>query len=111
MLRSASGGGHVNRMGISEAISRELTYATCIARTLLLTRRVKPDARLSITEWAERWASERPNAPAVLCQDRVVTWSALDPGANRFARWTKQLGLKKGDVVTLFMDNSPEYIM
>lgn len=98
-------------MGLSEAISREVTYASAIARTLLLTRHVRPDAKLSITQWSERWARERPNAPAVLCQDRIVTWSELDAGANRYARWTTKLGLKKGDVVTLFMDNSPEYIM
>jgi len=98
-------------MSLSEAIGREITYATCIARTLYLTRRVHPDVRLSITDWTERWARQTPDAPALLCQDRVVTWSGLDEGANRYARWTKELGLKKGDVVTLFMDNRPEYIM
>ena len=98
-------------MDISGAIGREVTYATCIARTLLLTRRVHPGARLSITDWTERWAKERPNAPAILCQDRVLTWSALDQGANRYARWTKEIGLKKGEVVTLFMENRPEYVM
>ena len=98
-------------MALSEAISREVTYASAIARTLFLTRRVRPDAKLSIAQWAERWARERPRAPAVLCLDRIVTWSELDAGANRYARWTKELGLNKGDVVTLFRDNSPEYIM
>ena len=98
-------------MGISEAIGREVTYATCIARTLLLTRHVHPNARLSIADWTERWAKERPNAPAILCQDRVLTWSELDQGANRFARWTREIGLGKGDVVTLFMENRPEYVM
>src|SRR5579863_6880959 len=98
-------------MGISEAIGREVTYATCIARTLLLTRRVHPDAKLSITDWTERWARETPNAPAIFCQDRVLTWRDLDQGANRFARWTAEAGLKKGDVVTLFMENCPEYLM
>jgi fatty-acyl-CoA synthase len=98
-------------MGISEAIGREVTYATCIARTLLLTRNVHPGAQLSITAWTERWARERPNAPAIFCQDRVLTWSELDQGANRFARWTRKINLKKGDVVTLFMENRPEYVM
>ena len=41
----------------------------------------------------------------------MLTWSDLDRGANRFARWTREMGVKKGDVVTLFMDNRPEYLM
>src|SRR5579872_3465093 len=102
--------GH-RRMSISDSVGRELIYARCIARTLWLARGVHPDAQLSIARWAERWAVEKPDAPAILCQDRVLSWFDLDQGANRYARWTRQLGLKKGDVVTLFMDNRPEYIM
>ncbi len=98
-------------MSISEAIGRELIYVTCIARSLWLARHIHPDARLSIAHWTERWAVEKPDAPAILCQDRVLSWFDVDQGANRYARWTKELGLKKGDVVALFMDNRPEYIL
>jgi fatty-acyl-CoA synthase len=70
-----------------------------------------PNAKLTIADWTERWARERPDAPAVLQDDRIVTWRELDAGANRYARWAKSLGLKKGDVVTILMENRPEYIM
>lgn len=98
-------------MGLAGAVSREWIYASAIARTLLLTRRVRPDARLSITEWTERWARETPDAPAILYQDRTLSWADVDQGANRYARWSRELGLKKGDVVTLFMENRPEYVV
>src|SRR5579872_290620 len=97
-------------MGLAAAVGREWTYASSIARTLLLTRRVHPEARLSITDWSERWARERPDAPAILHRDRRLSWGELDQCANRYARWSRELGLKKGDVVTLLMDNRPEYI-
>ena len=98
-------------MGLSEAVSREAVYIAAVARTLKLTRAVHPDAKLTIADSTERWARERAHSPAILHEDRIVTWGALDEGANRYARWTKELGLSKGDVVTLLMENRPEYVM
>ncbi len=98
-------------MGLFEAVSRETVLVAAIARTLRLTRGVHPDARLTIADWVERWAKERSAAPAILHEDRIVSWAELDQGANRFARWAKALGLAKGDVVTILMENCPEYVM
>jgi fatty-acyl-CoA synthase len=98
-------------MGLSEAVSREVTYIAAVARTLALTRGVRPDAKLTIADWIERWAKERPQSPAILYQDQTVTYSALNEGADRYAHWAMTLGLRKGDVVTLLMENRPEYVM
>jgi fatty-acyl-CoA synthase len=98
-------------MGLPDAIRREFIYISAVARTLKLTRNVKPDANFTAADWIERWARERPSSPAVLQGDRTVTWAELDAGANRFARWAASQGLRKGDVVSLLMGNSPEYLM
>jgi fatty-acyl-CoA synthase len=98
-------------MGLSEAVNREAVYIAAVARTLLLTRGVRPDAKMTVADWTERWARERPESPAILQDERIVTWAALDAGANCYARWALQLGLKKGDVVALLMENRPDYIM
>jgi fatty-acyl-CoA synthase len=98
-------------MGLSEAVNREAAYIAAVARTLMLTRGVHPDANLTIADWTERWARERPASPAILHEDRIVSWGELDAGANRFARWGQATGLRKGDVVTLLMENCPEYVM
>ena len=98
-------------MGLYEAVSRETVYIAAVARTLRLTRGVHPDAKLTIADWVERWARERANSPAIFHEDRIVSWAELDRGANRFARWAKALGLAKGEVVTILMENRPEYVM
>ena len=98
-------------MALPGAIAREATYIGAIARTLLLTRRVRPDAKLSITRWTDRWVRQTPNSPALFHEDRALTWAEVDEAANRYARWSREIGLRKGDVVTLFMDNRPEYII
>ncbi len=98
-------------MALSDAVTREAVYVAAVARTLMLTRHVRPDAKLTIADWTERWARERGDQPAILQQDRVVTWRELDAGANQYARWAKSLGLQKGDVVSILMENRPEFIM
>ena len=74
-------------MGLADAANREATYIAAVLRTLKLTRPVHPDATITIADWIERWARERPEAPAIFFQDRVVTYRDLDRGANRYARW------------------------
>ena len=98
-------------MGLAEMVSREAIYIAAVGRTLAMTRPVHPDAKLTIADWIERWARERPKSPAVLYEDRIVTYGELDAGANRYARWAYALGLRKADVVSLLMENRPEYIM
>ncbi len=98
-------------MGLADAVSREAIYIAAAGRTLAMTRPVHPGAKLSVADWIERWARERPQSPAILYEDRVVTFADLDQGANRFARWASAQGLRKGDVVSLLMENRPEYLM
>ncbi len=98
-------------MGLADAVKREAVYIAAVGRTLAMTRPVHPGARITVADWLERWARERPQSPAILYEDRVVTYAELDAGANRFARWAQDRGLRKGDVVSLLMQNRPEYIM
>ncbi len=98
-------------MGVADAVNREAIFIAAVARTLLLTRHVHPDAKITIADSIERWACERPQSPAILHEDRIVTYAELDQGANRYARWAYQLGLRKGDVISILMENRPEYVM
>jgi fatty-acyl-CoA synthase len=98
-------------MSLFQAINRELIFITCVTRTLLTTRQVGPDARVTINDWVERHARLRPDNPAVLYKDRVVTYRELNGGANRYARWALSQRVGKGEVVALLMENRPEYLM
>ena len=92
-------------------LRREAIFISAVARTLALTHRVSPGAKLTIADWVERWARERPESPAILHSERIVTYRMLDEGANRYARWAASIGIAKGDVITLLMENRPEYVM
>ena len=98
-------------MGLRQAVRRETIFLAAVIRTLAMTRSVRPDAQITITDWVERWARERPQAPAFLYEDRVLNYAGLNEGTNRYARWAWAQGLRKGDVVALLMENRPEYVM
>ncbi|MEY4879579.1 MAG: hypothetical protein RJB62_1048 [Pseudomonadota bacterium] len=98
-------------MNLLQPLRREAVFVSAILRTLNLTHRVGPDVNLTIADWIERWATVRPDAPAILHEDRIVSYRELDEGANRYARWAASQGIQKGDVVGLLMENRPEYVM
>ena len=98
-------------MSVFRSLRRNAVFISAVARTLMLTRRVKPDANLTIADWIERWARTQPDAPAMLHEERTVTYRMLDEGANRYARWAEGQGIAKGDVVAILMENRPEYVM
>ena len=67
----------------------------------------------SISEMIVIRASEIPDKPYVLFYDDVITYAETNERANKLANYLKAKGIKKGDVVSLLVMNSPEvyYIM
>jgi bile acid-coenzyme A ligase len=55
-------------------------------------------------------AQERPDLPAVSDQHRTVTWKELDLRTNRLARGLMAAGVKPGDLVTIGLPNSADFI-
>ncbi len=67
----------------------------------------------SVSEMIVARANEIPDKPYVLFYDDVITYAQTNEGANRVANYLKAKGIKKGDVVSILVMNSPEiyYIM
>ncbi len=59
----------------------------------------------------EKQAGKRPQQPAILFEDRVISYQEFNEKANRYANLFRQRGFKKGDVVALLMENRPEYLI
>jgi fatty-acyl-CoA synthase len=93
-----------------DAIRRETIYISSVARTFYRMRHVKPDAAVSIADVVESVVRAHPDRPAILFQDRVITYREMDGWAARYARWAQAQHIGKGDVVALLMENRPEYL-
>ena len=70
----------------------------------------KPQA-LSLGWQLENWAAQQGEKTALIYGDRYISYEQFNQMANRYAHFFQQEGFKKGDVVSLLMDNRPEYLM
>jgi bile acid-coenzyme A ligase len=68
------------------------------------------DEPISLGRRLSQLAAERPDRPAVSDQHRTVTWKELDLRTNRIARGLEKVGVKLGDLVTLGLPNSVDFI-
>ena len=55
-------------------------------------------------------AAQRPHRPAVSDQVRTVTWEDLDRRTNRLARGLEAAGVRAGDLVTVGLPNSVDFV-
>lgn len=60
---------------------------------------------------AEEHATKNPSGLAILYEERRYTHRELDLEANRLANLFLKLGIRKGDVIALVLDNRPEYLL
>jgi len=54
---------------------------------------------------------KNPNKPAMLFEDRQVTFAQVEAQSNQVANWLLSKGVKSGDTVALLMENRPEFVI
>src|ERR1700761_8492440 len=64
-----------------------------------------------ITDTLRRFATERGDHPALICDGEVVTYAELDARVDRFAAALQRDGLKPCDAVALCAAASVEYVV
>jgi bile acid-coenzyme A ligase len=68
------------------------------------------DQPISIGARLTQLAAERPERPAVSDAVRTITWRELDRRTNRIARALEQVGVKQGDLVTIGLANTVDFV-
>ncbi len=56
-------------------------------------------------------AERHPNNPAIIFQDKRITFRELETLSGRFAAALHDMNVKKGDRVALFLPNIPKYVI
>jgi amino acid adenylation domain-containing protein len=74
------------------------------------TRRPLPDRR-TLHELVTEQAMARPDAPAVVCGDRTLTYGLLNARANRLAHHLRARGVGREVLVGVFLDRSPDLVV
>ncbi len=65
----------------------------------------------NMREMVEARARESRDEVYIAFYGREITFGAFDEDANRFANGLKRLGLGKGDIVYVYMNNCPEFLV
>lgn len=66
---------------------------------------------MSLGSELERQAVALRDHPAIIFEDRTITFGELNALANRYANHFRSLGLNKGDVAAILMENRPEFLI
>ncbi|MGA5063903.1 amino acid adenylation domain-containing protein [Streptomyces exfoliatus] len=83
-------------------------------RTLLLDRFGTAPREVPELSWPaafERQVRRTPEAVALVCEDRELTYAALDDAADRLARLLRSRGVGAEDVVGVALPRSPELVV
>lgn len=82
-----------------------------IPSTLKFLKYMKSESALCFAKCIEYSAKEFPNNIALRYEDEQYTYQALNERINQVAAALKSKGISNGDVVVLFMENRPEYLI
>src|SRR4030095_13246274 len=91
------------------AVPREETQAKR-DRLSAATLRHVPSQTYTVGDRLEERADAHPGKAVIRFEKHVVTYGAANAAANRAAHAAWALGLRRGDVAALLMENRPEFV-
>jgi fatty-acyl-CoA synthase len=69
-----------------------------------------PPPPINIGHWVKKWASLRPQKPAIIFENSVFTYQQLNSRVNQISNLLHEMGVRKGDRVGVLLYNSNAYI-
>jgi long-chain acyl-CoA synthetase len=66
---------------------------------------------MNMASFFKPWVEKSPDKTAVIFEDRRISYAEFDRLVNKVANGLTGLGLKRGDVVSLFLPSLPELLM
>ena len=72
---------------------------------------LKPDNSLSFGDLLDYNSEYYSDRPALLYEDLKYTYKELNEQMNRYANYFRSIGLKRGDIINVFLENRPELMI
>lgn len=79
--------------------------------TAIRTKPIQPEQVISVGLMVQNNAHRHPGDIALICEEERVTWAQFNQRSNRIARILRDDGIKKGDCVSLVMQNRIEFLV
>jgi fatty-acyl-CoA synthase len=97
-------------MNLLENLKDDIVFMRGAYRALRMTTPIARHPTRVFPAVIEELAERFGDAPALISDREQLSYRALSERANRYARWARREGLRKGEVVCLLMPNRPEYM-
>ena len=98
------------QLPLSEIAMLPAAEGHCILETWNDTARPYP-RDVTLPKIFEQQAAKAPRAPALLFEDRALTYQELNARANQLARYLQRLGVRHGQTIALSLPRCPEMIV
>ena len=110
VISRETGSGATQRTPLSDRPSSVKSSAKSWLKAIGLTSRIESEPHRLFADVVEEWALRQPLRPALLSDGGSFTYSELAGRINRYARWARGLGIRRGSTVGLMMPNQPDYL-
>src|SRR5580698_6442062 len=97
-------------MSFTARLEREWIFLNGLLRTRGRGRSIAGGSPNLVTDDLEAAVDKWRDNIAISFEGRSLTYAALDALANRYAHWSENIGLRRGEVVALLMPNRLEYL-
>ncbi len=96
-------------MRITEVAST-LAYATALPGLAMAIKPRPLSTRDCFAARVEATAARYPEHTAIIFEGRVLSWSELNAFANQYVGALRSIGIKRGDCVSVMLENRIEYV-
>ncbi len=79
-------------------------------KAIELTARIETLPGRLFADVIDDWAQRQPDRIALVTDDAALNYESLSKRINRYARWTRAVGVARGDTVALIMPNGIDYV-
>ena len=97
-------------MGFFKRILSDYAYVTGVLRALSKVTKVAKNPDRTYPQVVRQLAETYGDRLALISAREQMTYRQYDQRGDQYARWAIAHGVKKGDVVALFMPNRPEFL-
>ena len=97
-------------MGLFNRLKSDLDFMVRALRTIRRARDVARHPERTFPDVMDGLAGRFADRPALIGDTERFTYREFNERANRYARWTLENGVGRGETVALFMRNRPEFL-
>ncbi|KAF9307182.1 hypothetical protein BGZ74_009888 [Mortierella antarctica] len=97
-------------VGSKLAIPRDMKLAKGLANAKLGYRSFERSDTINISYRFEENCKKHPNREALVFEGKSYTFLDIQRESNKVGNWLLSKGVKRGDIVSLFMQNKPEFL-